>query len=144
MKTTLPLNQHTCFALYSASLAMTKVYKPLLSALHLTYPQYLVMLTLWEKDACNISDIGELLFLDSGTLTPLLKNLEALNYIQRKRSAQDERCVLIHLTAAGKALHKKADTLPACIADASGCTIKELADLTRRLQALRTSLQAAM
>jgi MarR family transcriptional regulator, organic hydroperoxide resistance regulator len=142
MPTTQPLSQQACFALYSTSLAMTKVYKPLLASLKLTYPQYLVMLALWEKDARMVSEIGDALFLDSGTLTPLLKKLEAMGYVLRQRSEMDERCVVVELTTAGRALQKKAAPLSQCVADASGCSATELASLTARLQALRTSLRA--
>jgi MarR family transcriptional regulator, organic hydroperoxide resistance regulator len=144
MPTTLPLSQQACFALYSASLAMTKVYKPLLASLKLTYPQYLVMLALWERDARMVSEIGDALFLDSGTLTPLLKKLEAMGYVLRQRSEMDERCVVIDLTAAGRALQKKAAPLSQCIADASGCSAAELNSLTARLQSLRTSLHSSL
>ena len=93
------LDQQLCFALYSASLAMTKVYKPLLDQLGLTYPQYLVLLALWEQDGQTVSGLGERLYLDSGTLTPLLKRMESAGWIERQRDATDERLVLIHLTA---------------------------------------------
>jgi MarR family transcriptional regulator, organic hydroperoxide resistance regulator len=144
MPTTLPLSQQACFALYSTSLAMTKVYKPLLVSLKLTYPQYLVMLALWERDARMVSEIGDALFLDSGTLTPLLKKLQAMGYVLRQRSEMDERCVVIELTAAGRALQKKAAPLSQCVADASGCTATELTSLTARLQSLRTSLHNSL
>jgi MarR family transcriptional regulator, organic hydroperoxide resistance regulator len=144
MPTTLPLSQQACFALYSTSLAMTKVYKPLLASLKLTYPQYLVMLALWERDARMVSEIGDALFLDSGTLTPLLKKLEAMGYVQRQRSEMDERCVVVAMTAAGRALQKKAAPLSQCVANASGCTTTELTSLTARLQSLRSSLRASL
>ncbi len=143
MKTSLPLNQHTCFALYSASLAMTKVYKPLLAELQLTYPQYLVMLALWEQDGLMVSSVGDKLFLDSGTLTPLLKKLEIAGYVQRTRSPLDERCVIVSLTAQGRLLQKKSRAIPACVVKASGCTGPELYELNTRLQALRGALHQA-
>src|SRR5512145_2869291 len=93
------LDHQLCFALYSASLAMTKLYKPLLEPLGLTYPQYLVMLVLWESDGLTVSQVGERLALDSGTLTPLLKRLEAAGLVQRLRDSADERRVLLQLTA---------------------------------------------
>src|SRR3989338_5795761 len=95
------LDNQLCFALYSTSLAMTKLYKPLLDELGLTYPQYLAMLVLWEKDGLTVSELGERLFLDSGTLTPLLKRLEVSGLISRIRAVEDERRVHITLTAAG-------------------------------------------
>ena len=97
----LRLDNQVCFALYSASLAMTKLYKPLLDDIGLTYPQYLVMLVLWEQDGITVSELGERLYLDSGTLTPLLKRLEASGHIRRTRDAQDERRVRIALTPQG-------------------------------------------
>ena len=142
----LPLNQHTCFALYSASLAMTKVYRPLLAKLGLTYPQYIVMLVLWESavpQGVMVSAIGQAVFLDSGTLTPLLKKLELLGLVQRKRSAEDERCVLVCLTAKGCALQANASQIPACVAQASACSVADLSDLNARLQGLRSALLAS-
>jgi len=136
------LDHQLCFALYSASLAMTKLYKPLLEPLGLTYPQYLVMLVLWQDDGLTVSQIGERLALDSGTLTPLLKRLEAGGQVQRLRDAQDERRVLLQLTPAGRALKVPARSVPQSIATASGCELGELAALTARLQALRRQLTA--
>lgn len=139
----LALDHQLCFALYSASLAMTKVYKPLLEPVGLTYPQYLVMLVLWEADGVTVGQVGERLALDSGTLTPLLKRLEANGLVQRLRDAADERRVLLQLTAAGRALRTRAATVPRSIASASGCSLNELASLTSRLQALRQQLADA-
>jgi MarR family transcriptional regulator, organic hydroperoxide resistance regulator len=136
----LALDHQLCFALYSASLAMTKLYKPLLEPLDLTYPQYLVMLVLWEGDGVTVSALGERLALDSGTLTPLLKRLEAAGLVQRLRDAADERRVLLQLTAAGRALKARATAVPPAIASASGCSLSELSELTSRLQALRQQL----
>jgi len=102
----LALDHQLCFALYSASLAMTKAYKPLLAPLGLTYPQYLVMLVLWEGDGVTVSHVGERLSLDSGTLTPLLKRLQALGLLQRLRDAADERRVLLQLTPGGGELQQ--------------------------------------
>src|SRR5436190_2142305 len=98
------LDNQLCFALYSASLAMTKLYKPLLDELGLTYPQYLAMLALWEQDGLMVSELGKRLRLDSGTLTPLLKRMEAAGLVARTRDAQDERRVHISLTASGRRL----------------------------------------
>jgi MarR family transcriptional regulator, organic hydroperoxide resistance regulator len=140
----LSLSQHMCFALYSASLTMTKVYQPFLKLLKLTYPQYLVLLVLWEKNVRKVSEIGQVLYLDSGTLTPILKKLEALGYVERRRCETDERCVWIHLTAAGRAVQKKSQAVPACVIDACGCGPKELTDLNARLKSLRESLHKAL
>jgi DNA-binding MarR family transcriptional regulator len=137
----LALDHQLCFALYSASLAMTKLYKPLLEPLGLTYPQYLVLIVLWEADGITVSQLGERLALDSGTLTPLLKRLEAAQLIQRLRDAQDERRVLLLLTTQGRQLKRRAVTVPQQVACASGCELDELAQLTARLKALRNRLQ---
>jgi MarR family transcriptional regulator, organic hydroperoxide resistance regulator len=136
----LQLDRQLCFALYSASLAMTKLYKPLLEPLGLTYPQYLVMLVLWESDGLAVSQVGERLALDSGTLTPLLKRLEAAGLVQRLRDTADERRVLLQLTPAGRALKAQARKVPAAVAGASGCELAEIGTLTQRLQALRLEL----
>ena len=136
----LRLDNQLCFALYSASLAMTKVYKPLLDSIGLTYPQYLVMLVLWEKEGLMVSEIGEKLSLDSGTLTPLLKRLKTSGLVTRIRAVDDERRVHISLTAAGRALKLQAAAIPGCILNASQCSLPELAALTRQVQALRQQL----
>ena len=138
----LQLDNQLCFALYSTSLAMTKVYKPLLDALGLTYPQYLAMLVLWEKDGLMVSELGERLYLDSGTLTPLLKRLEASGLVSRIRAVEDERRVHVTLTAAGRKLKSQAEKIPGCILSASQCSLPELVDLTQQVQALRRRLVA--
>lgn len=136
----LQLDRQICFALYSASLAMTKVYQPLLASLGLTYPQYLVMLILWETDRITVSAIGERLFLDSGTLTPLLKRLQLAGFVHRERDTTDERRVLVSLTDAGRALQQQALAIPPCVLESAGCSLPELSELTRRLSLLRTRL----
>ncbi|WP_110961586.1 MarR family winged helix-turn-helix transcriptional regulator [Acidovorax sp. ST3] len=136
----LRLDNQVCFALYSASLAMTKLYKPLLDRIGLTYPQYLVMLVLWEQDGVTVSELGERLFLDSGTLTPLLKRLEAQSQIARLRDVQDERRVRITLTAEGRALRDQAEAIPQCVLQSSQCSIAELTALTIELKQLRDRL----
>jgi DNA-binding MarR family transcriptional regulator len=138
------LDHQLCFALYAASLAMTKLYKPLLEPLGLTYPQYLAMLVLWQGDGITVSQLGERLALDSGTLTPLLKRLEGSGLVQRLRDAADERRVLLQLTPAGRALKARALRVPQTIAAASGCELGELADLTARLQGLRQRLSVSL
>lgn len=138
----LRLDNQLCFALYSASHAMSRVYKPHLDALGLTYPQYVAMLVLWEQDALTVSEIGERLFLDSGTLTPLLKRLEAAGYLSRMRDVADERRVLIQLTAAGRKLKAKAAPIPGCMFAAAQCTLAELSALTKQVRQLRDRLQA--
>ena len=137
----LALDKQFCFALYSASLAMTKTYKPLLDELGLTYPQYLVMLVLWKQDDILVKDIGEALFLDSGTLTPLLKRLEAAEIISRQRDASDERQVRVRLTEVGRKLRRSAEKIPRQVLCASGQDAAQLAQLRSELQQLRSALQ---
>jgi DNA-binding MarR family transcriptional regulator len=135
----LQLDNQVCFALYSASLAMTKLYKPLLEDIGLTYPQYLVMLVLWEGDQLMVSELGERLYLDSGTLTPLLKRLEAAGLLTRLRDAQDERRVRIALTDAGRALRARQKN-PRLRAAEHAVHLPELQALTGQLHALRAQL----
>lgn len=134
------LDNQLCFALYSASLAMTKLYKPLLEALDLTYPQYLVMLVLWERDGLSVSALGERLSLDSGTLTPLLKRMETAGWITRQRSSEDERRVHVVLSPNGQQLQTRAAHIPGCVAAQSGVPLGELMALTQQLQQLRQTM----
>ena len=138
----LKLDHQLCFALYSASLAMTKLYKPLLEEMGLTYPQYLAMLVLWENDGVTVSELGERLYLDSGTLTPLLKRLETADLVTRLRDVQDERRVLIRLTAAGRKLKARAARIPGCVLQATQCDVSEVMALTQQVQTLRDRLTA--
>ena len=141
---TLQLDNQVCFALYSASLAMTKLYKPLLDAIGLTYPQYLVMLVLWEADGLSVGAIGERLRLDSGTLTPVLKRLEKLGLLTRRRAAADERQVVVSLTVIGAQLRTIAEGFPDRIVDASACGGAELDGLRDGLVRLRANLDKAV
>ncbi|MBR0744391.1 MarR family transcriptional regulator [Bradyrhizobium japonicum] len=138
------LDNQICFAVYSAAHAFNRVYKPLLDRLGLTYPQYLVMLVLWEHDDVPVKDIGEKLFLDSGTLTPLLKRLEAAHLVKRTRSREDERQVLIALTPQGHALKEKARAVPQSILAASDCSVSELVAMKDEIVALRDRLNAVI
>ncbi|MEH2564590.1 MULTISPECIES: MarR family transcriptional regulator [unclassified Bradyrhizobium] len=140
----LRLDNQICFAIYSTAHAFNRVYKPLLDRLGLTYPQYLVMLVLWERDDVPVKDIGERLLLDSGTLTPLLKRLEAADLIKRTRSTEDERQVLIALTSQGQALREKARSVPQSILAASACSIGELSAMKNEILALRDRLNAVL
>jgi len=139
----LDLGQQLCFAIYSAAHAFNRAYKPLLEELNLTYPQYLVMLVLWEEDDQTVGRIGNRLLLDSSTLTPLLKRLEAAGYVRRERDRADERQVRIRLTAAGRALKDEARGIPLAIAGAAGRTAAELQRLKADVLALRDRLNAA-
>jgi MarR family transcriptional regulator, organic hydroperoxide resistance regulator len=138
------LGNQLCFAIYSTAHAFNRVYKPLLGRLGLTYPQYLVMLVLWERDGLSVKEVGERLFLDSGTLTPLLKRLEAADLIKRSRGTEDERQVLIALTSRGQALREKARAVPQAILAASACALTELSAMKSELVALRDRLNAAL
>ena len=134
------LGNQVCFAVYSTAHAFNRFYKPLLERLGLTYPQYLVMLVLWEQDGPTVSELGERLFLDSGTLTPLLKRMEAAGWLSRQRASDDERRVIVSLSAEGRALKRRAQGVPLELASATGCSADELVALTRQLQQLRTQL----
>jgi MarR family transcriptional regulator, organic hydroperoxide resistance regulator len=140
----LQLDNQLCFALYSASLAMTKLYQPLLAQLGLTYPQYLVMLVLWEQDDVAVSDIGQRLGLNSGTLTPLLKRLAQQGMLSRERDVQDERRVRVRLSAAGQALREQAAQIPGCILQATQCSLGEVQALAAQVRALRTTIQTTV
>lgn len=134
------LDNQLCFALYSANLAVNKLYRQLLAPLQLTYPQYLVMMVLWEQDDVTVSQIGERLFLDSATLTPLLKRLENAGLLLRQRSRDDERQVAVTLTQAGKALQEKALGIPDAVRCASSCSMDSILALKAQLETLRSKI----
>ena len=134
------LDNQLCFAVYSTMQSLNKVYRKLLKDLELTYPQYLVMLVLWEKDGLMVSQIGERLGLDSATLTPLLKRLEAVALLTRVRAVADERQVIISLTDKGRALKAQAQAVPGCMASVIACSMDEIVDLKDSLLQLRDSL----
>ena len=138
------LDNQVCFALHSTSLLMTKIYKPLLQGLGLTYPQYLAMLVLWEKDGLPVGEISNRLLTDPGSLTPLLKRLEAEGLLSRTRSSEDERVVIIELTAKGHALREQAKDIPQCIHNRSGRSMEQLRTLQNELLALRSHLQNSL
>lgn len=132
-----------CFALYATSRATMDIYRPLLDELGLTYPQYLVMLILWEREMCSVKDIGALLHLDSGTLSPLLKRLEAAGFIKRQRRADDERVVDISLTEEGRALEARAAHIPEQFGCKLGIQYEEYLELMERLRNLLANIKAA-
>lgn len=138
-----PIDGKLCFALYAASHAFTRVYKPLLDEIGLTYPQYLVMVCLWEQDDRTVGSLGDKLSLESSTLTPLLKRLEALGHVTRSRDPADERVVRIRLTQSGRALRKAARKISACILAATGLDIAGVARLQREVTTLRKALEKA-
>jgi MarR family transcriptional regulator, organic hydroperoxide resistance regulator len=142
-KPDLALDEFLCFAVYSLGHAFNRAYKPLLEALGLTYPQYVAMVVLWERDDRTVSELGDKLHLDSGTLTPLLKRLEAAGLVQRERDIEDERQVRIRLTRAGQALKEKARAIPEAILCATGRPRPELRTLNEQLLRLRDQLNEA-
>ncbi|MDY7539041.1 MarR family transcriptional regulator [Undibacterium sp. RTI2.1] len=134
------LGDQLCFALYSTSLAMSKLYRKLLKKLGITYSQYLVLMVLWEQDEQTVNDIGQKLVLDSATLTPLLKRMEAQELLTRVRAASDERQVIISLTKAGNDLRKAAADLPVSVLCATECSTDEVKNLKDQILALRASI----
>jgi DNA-binding MarR family transcriptional regulator len=137
------LDRFLCFAVYSTGLAFNRVYKPLLDRLDLTYPQYLAMVALWQEDGQTVSQLGDKLFLESNTLTPLIKRLEVAGFVNRRRDTKDERVVRVSLTDAGRALAEQAACLPEQILTATGVTPAQLGEMHTALTALRTNLQTA-
>ncbi len=139
----LTLDAQLCFALYSAHLAMGKVYRRHLAGLGLTYPQYLVMLVLWESDGLTVTALGDRLYLDSATLTPLLKRLQAMGLLRRDRAHADQRQVLVTLTQSGRALRQRAHDIPQGVLCATGCAPAQARVLKAELEELRTHLLGA-
>lgn len=137
------IDQMLCFAVYAAGHAFTRFYKPRLEALDLTYPQYLAFLVLWERDDISVKALGERLFLDSGTITPLIKRLEARGLVTRRRDEDDERQVRITLTAEGRALKAKAEAVPLAVIEGTGLTQESADALRMELLALRERLDKA-
>jgi DNA-binding MarR family transcriptional regulator len=140
-KKPLELGEFLCFAIYSAGHAFNRVYQPLLKALDLTYPQFIAMVVLWEHDDQTVGELGEKLFLQSNTLTPMLKRLEALGYIKRRRDSADERQVRIHLTDAGRELRLQASDIVRSVRDATGLQDKQMRDLVMDVDTLRKRLE---
>jgi MarR family transcriptional regulator, organic hydroperoxide resistance regulator len=138
---TLKLDEFICFEVYSTNHAFNRVYQPLLDELHLTYPQYLVMVLLWERDGQTVGELGARLTLESNTLTPLLKRLEALGHIRRSRDPADERQVRVRLTESGRTLRAKALHIPGCILAAAGLDAKTAKQLMTGIATLRRALE---
>lgn len=136
------LDRFLCFALYKAHHAMNRLYKPILSELGLTYPQFLVMMALWEADDRNVSDLGEVLQLESNTLTPLLKRLEAAGLISRRRDAKDERQVRVSLTEAGDRLRDKAEGVVACVFEAVKMPVDRIAGIVSEVNQVTDAVLA--
>jgi DNA-binding MarR family transcriptional regulator len=137
------LADQVCFALYSASHAVTGYYRPILEELGLTYPQYLVMLALWQHPELTMKELGPMLHLDSGTLSPLLKRLEQAGLVRRARSAEDERSVIVTLTDGGEAVRQRAAAVPSVIQAAMGLDDEQLATLREQLRQLADSVRSA-
>ena len=138
------LEKQLCFAVYATAHAFTRAYKPILDKVGLTYPQYLVMLVLWEKAELPVKTIGEQLDLDSGTLSPLLKRLEQSGLIKRTRDSRDERQVIVSLTPKGRSMKSEASSIMIAIGKAAGCTLEELVEIRGALHKLRGSLNASI
>ena len=136
----LPLDTQLCFSLYSTTLAINRLYKPMLDSLGVTYPQYLVLSTLWEGDGQTISAIADRLALESSTITPLMKRLENAGFVSRQRNAKDERQVQAFLTAKGKALRRKASCLTDALLENSKLSVKDMIELNDQIQRLRSVL----
>jgi MarR family transcriptional regulator, organic hydroperoxide resistance regulator len=141
---TMSVDRQLCFALYSASRAMTAAYRPILTELNLTYPQYLVLLVLWEEGRITVGGLGERLQLDSGTLSPLLKRLEANGFVRRERSSDDERLVDVTLTPAGRRLERKAQCIPEQLFSVTGMSEQQAADLRDAVRHLTDALTASL
>ena len=137
--TPVPLADYLCFAVYSTNLAFGKAYKPILDELGLTYPQYIAIIALWEQDNQTVSGLGEKLFLESNTLTPMLKKLEAMGYVQRRRDPEDERQVRVSLTASGRKLREKSLKI-GDLTEATGLGQDEFMKLQRAVVTLRANL----
>ena len=137
------LRSQLCFPIYACAREVIKAYHEPLSALNLTYTQYLVMMVLWEEKKKSVRELGDCLYLDSGTLTPLLKKMEAKGYIVRERCLEDERCVIVSLTAKGEALRKDAESVPRCMAEKSPLSNEEAEMLYKILYKLLHSVHGA-
>jgi len=140
MSRDLTLEDQLCFSLYATSMAINRIYKPLLDKLGITYPQYLVLSTLWEQDGRTVGAIAERLSLESSTITPLVKRLEAASLVKRTREASDERRVLVSLTDSGRKLKQDSRCLGEALFAHAGMTVDELIALNRQIQRLRTAL----
>lgn len=139
-----PLDQHICFALYSASRSITARYRELLAPLGLTYPQYLVMLVLWDSEPLTVGSLGERMQLDSGTVSPLLRRLTALGLVEKVRSVDDERVVLVGLTDAGRALRNDAAGIPAAICESTGLELDDVAVLRDQIVELAMNVRGSL
>lgn len=136
------LEDHICFSLYACSRAIFRMYRPLLDELELTYPQYLVLLVLWDRQECSVKELSETLSLDSGTLTPMLKRMEAAKLVVRKRSETDERVVNIQITDSGMALRERAACIPEAMLVSSGMNKEEINALNDAIKKLMSHVES--
>lgn len=137
------LEDHLCFSLYACSRAIFRLYRPFLDELNLTYPQYLVLLVLWERKQSSVKELGELLGLDSGTLTPMLKRMEAAGLVERKRSVEDERVVMITITKVGNLIKEKAVCIPRSLLESTGMTAEEVITINNVIKKLLQKVNTA-
>jgi DNA-binding MarR family transcriptional regulator len=137
----LKIENQLCFSIYAASRAIIKIYRPFLDNLGITYPQYLVMLVLWEKDTMSLKELGNILYLDSGTLTPLLKRLEGMELIKRERSREDERVLCVSITEKGLTMKQQAISIPGCILDSINVDLALLVNLKNEVDELLIGLK---
>ena len=142
IRTALELGDFLCFAVYSANHAFNRVYQPLLRDMGLTYPQFIAMILLWAQDRQTVGELGQKLYLQSNTLTPMLKRLESLGYIRRSRDSADERQVRIHLTEAGRKLQLEASDIVRSVRIATGLEVKRVKELTEEVGTLREALES--
>lgn len=138
------LEDQLCFSLYACSRAILRLYRPFLDELNLTYPQYLVLLVLWEKQQSSIKELGKLLELDSGTLTPMLKRMETAQLIERKRDKEDERIVLVSITEKGVSIREKAMCIPQSLLNTSGMSMEEIQELNKAIKQLSAQVDSAL
>ncbi|MFD2216066.1 MarR family winged helix-turn-helix transcriptional regulator [Metabacillus endolithicus] len=140
----LKLENQLCFSLYACSRAILRLYRPFLDEMNLTYPQYLVLLVLWEKQQSSVKELGELLELDSGTLTPMLKRMETAELIERKRDKADERVVLVTITEKGTSIKEKAACVPQSLLNTSGMSVEEILALNKAIKHLSHQVHSAL
>ncbi len=140
----LPLDSQLCFSIYSAAIAINRVYKPMLDELGVTYTQYLVLSALWEKDGLTITVVADRLGLEPSTITPAVKRLESAGFVSRQRSALDERQVQVHLSKKGRDLHAKTGCLTDALLRHSGFTVPDMIELNRKVQLLRDGMTKAL
>lgn len=139
----LPLDSHLCFSLYACSRAIFRMYRPLLDELNLTYPQYLVLLVLWDREESSIKELSHVLSLDSGTLTPMLKRMEASGLLKRTRSLEDERIVTVRITDKGRELQERSNCIPSSMIESSGLNPEQIQTLNETIRTLMANVESS-